>query len=33
MYENRQSVIVGKTVSEIPRTAQFLINPFKIQRV
>lgn len=31
MYENRQSVIVGKTVSEIPRTAQYLINPYKIQ--
>ena len=31
MYENRQSVIVGKTVSEIPRTAQYLMNPYKIQ--
>lgn len=31
MYENRQSVIVGKIVSEIPRTAQYLMNPFKIQ--
>lgn len=33
LYENRQSVIVGKVVSEIPRTAQYLINPFKIQRL
>jgi uncharacterized phiE125 gp8 family phage protein len=31
MYENRQSVIVGKIVSEIPRTAQYLMNPYKIQ--
>tara|TARA_R100000458_G_C8226483_1_gene209407 strand:- start:410 stop:982 length:573 start_codon:yes stop_codon:yes gene_type:complete len=31
MYENRQSVIVGKTVSEIPKTAEYLMNPFKIQ--
>lgn len=31
LYENRQSVIVGKIVSEIPRTAQYLMNPFKIQ--
>tara|TARA_R100001480_G_C4658430_1_gene171844 strand:+ start:55 stop:633 length:579 start_codon:yes stop_codon:yes gene_type:complete len=33
LYENRQSVIVGKVVSEIPRTAQYLINPYKIQRL
>ena len=31
MYENRQSVIVGKIVSVIPRTAQYLMNPYKIQ--
>jgi hypothetical protein len=31
LYENRQSVIVGKIVSSIPRTAQYLMNPFKIQ--
>jgi uncharacterized phiE125 gp8 family phage protein len=31
MYENRQSVIVGKTVSEIPKTAEYLMNPYKIQ--
>lgn len=31
MYENRQSVIVGKIVSEIPRTAQYLMNAYKIQ--
>tara|TARA_R110000744_G_scaffold319446_3_gene425748 strand:+ start:1061 stop:1636 length:576 start_codon:yes stop_codon:yes gene_type:complete len=31
MYENRQSVIVGKIVSEIPKTAQYLMNPYKIQ--
>lgn len=31
MYENRQSVIIGKTATEIPRTAQYLMNPYKIQ--
>tara|TARA_R110000803_G_scaffold164779_2_gene228438 strand:+ start:136 stop:729 length:594 start_codon:yes stop_codon:yes gene_type:complete len=31
MYENRQSVIVGKIVSMIPKTAQYLMNPYKIQ--
>lgn len=31
MYENRQSVIVGKIVSEIPKTAEYLMNPYKIQ--
>ena len=31
MYENRQSVIVGKIVSEIPKTATYLMNPYKIQ--
>tara|TARA_R100001244_G_scaffold132112_1_gene107100 strand:- start:523 stop:1095 length:573 start_codon:yes stop_codon:yes gene_type:complete len=30
-YENRQSVIVGKIASEIPRTAQYLMNPYKVQ--
>ena len=31
LYENRQSVIVGKVVNKIPRTAQYLMNQFKIQ--
>lgn len=31
MYENRQSVIVGKTVSEIPKTAEYLMQNYKIQ--
>lgn len=31
LYENRQSVIVGKIVSEIPKTAQYLMNAYKIQ--
>ena len=31
MYENRQSVIVGKIATEIPKTAQYLMNPYKIQ--
>ena len=31
MYENRQSVIVGKQVSEIPKTAEYLMMPYKIQ--
>jgi len=31
MYENRQSVIVGRQVSEIPKTAEYLMMPYKIQ--
>tara|TARA_R100001163_G_C5068278_1_gene208289 strand:+ start:4321 stop:4893 length:573 start_codon:yes stop_codon:yes gene_type:complete len=31
MYENRQSVIVGKTVSEIPKTAEYLMQNYKVQ--
>ena len=31
MYENRQSVIVGKIASETPKTAEYLMNPYKIQ--
>tara|TARA_R100001244_G_C5139964_1_gene127658 strand:+ start:311 stop:880 length:570 start_codon:yes stop_codon:yes gene_type:complete len=31
MYENRQSVIVGKLVSEIPKTAEYLMQNYKIQ--
>jgi len=31
MYENRQSVIVGKVVSEIPKTAEYLMQNYKIQ--
>ena len=31
MYENRQSVIVGRIASSIPRTAQFLLDTLKIQ--
>ena len=31
MYENRQSVIVGKIVSEIPKTAEYLMMPYKVQ--
>ena len=31
MYENRQSVIVGKIVSEIPKTAEYLMQNYKIQ--
>tara|TARA_R110002124_G_scaffold213954_1_gene379966 strand:+ start:55 stop:699 length:645 start_codon:yes stop_codon:yes gene_type:complete len=33
MYENRQSVIVGRIASSIPRTAQFLLNTLKIQTI
>jgi len=31
MYENRQSVIVGKTVAEIPKTAEYLMQNYKVQ--
>lgn len=31
MYENRQSVIVGKAASEIPKTAEYLMQQYKIQ--
>ena len=31
MYENRQSVIVGKAVSEVPKTAEYLMQQYKIQ--
>ncbi len=31
MYENRQSVIVGRIASTIPRTAQFLLDTIKVQ--
>lgn len=33
MYENRQSVIVGKLVSEIPKTAEYLMQHYKVQTV
>ena len=31
MYENRQSVVVGKAVSEVPKTAEYLMQQYKIQ--
>lgn len=31
MYENRQSVIVGRIASTIPRTAQYLLDTLKVQ--
>lgn len=31
LYENRQSVIVGKMVSEIPKTSTYLMNPYRVQ--
>ena len=31
MYENRQSVIVGRIASKIPKTAQYLLDTIKIQ--
>ena len=31
MYENRQSVIVGRIASSIPKTAEYLLNTMKIQ--
>lgn len=33
MYENRQSVIVGRIASVIPRTAKFLLDTIKIQEL
>ena len=31
MYENRQSVIVGRIASSIPKTAEYLLNTLKVQ--
>ena len=31
MYENRQSVIIGKAASEVPKTAEYLMQQYKIQ--
>ena len=31
MYENRQSVVVGRIASKIPKTAQYLLDTIKIQ--
>ena len=33
MYENRQSVIVGRIASVIPRTAKYLLDTIKIQQL
>ena len=33
MYENRQSVIVGRIASSIPKTAQYLLDTLKIQTI
>lgn len=30
-YENRQDVVIGRTVSEIPQTSEFLLQPYKIR--
>ena len=30
-YENRQEAVVGRSVGTIPMTAQYLINPYRIQ--
>jgi len=30
-YENRQSVIVGRVVNQIPKTAEYLLNQYKVQ--
>tara|TARA_R110002020_G_scaffold159525_8_gene343432 strand:- start:1008 stop:1607 length:600 start_codon:yes stop_codon:yes gene_type:complete len=31
MYENRQEIIVGRSVGSIPMTARYLMDPYKIQ--
>lgn len=33
MYENRQSVVVGRIASSIPRTAEYLLDSMRIQRI
>ena len=30
-YENRQSVITGRTATELPLSSQYLLNQYKIQ--
>ena len=32
-YENRQTVVVGRSVSEIPMAAQYLLDQYKVQTV
>jgi len=31
LYENRQSVITGRTATELPLSSQYLLNQFKVQ--
>ena len=33
MYENRQSVVVGRIASRIPKTAEYLLDSIRIQRI
>ena len=33
LYENRQSVIVGRIASVIPKTAEYILNKIKIQNL
>tara|TARA_R100001530_G_scaffold43884_1_gene33341 strand:- start:1940 stop:2521 length:582 start_codon:yes stop_codon:yes gene_type:complete len=32
-YENRQNVVVGHSVNELPKSAQYLLEQFKVQTV
>ena len=32
-YENRQDVVVGRTATELPKSAQYLLEQFKVQTV
>ena len=32
-YENRQQVVVGKTATELPKSAQYLLEQYKVQTV
>jgi len=32
-YENRQNVVVGRIATELPKTAQYLLEQFKVQTV
>ncbi|MAK37517.1 MAG: hypothetical protein CMC15_15275 [Flavobacteriaceae bacterium] len=33
MYENRQSVVVGRIASRIPKTSEYLLDSLRIQRI
>jgi len=33
LYENRQDVVVGRTANELPKSSEYLLNPYKLQLI